>query len=198
MPIALSSLIHLVNEDRDLLSQILSSFSCDKDDDIVYFLNNKAVQYEENAKSRTYLICDEDQLKGEGFYLEDLKIFGYIALALKVLSVPDSMSNHQRKDIDGISAKIHGEVINDFPCYLIGQLAKNSAIENNSITGNDLVECAISIIDESIKSVGGRIALIECKNNPKLLKFYNENSFSEISQIPDGKNEMVQMIRKLV
>ena len=198
MPVALSSLIRLVGEDRILLKQILSSFSCDKDEDIVYFLNNRAVEYEENSKSRTYLICDEEQMNKEDFYLEDLKIYGYVSLALKVLSVPDSMSNRQRKDIDGISAKIHGEVINDFPCYLIGQLSKNSAIADNFISGKYLIECALGIIEEAVSSVGGRIAIIECKNNDKLLKFYADNFFTEISRIPDGDDAMVQMIRKLV
>lgn len=181
-----------------LLEQILSSFSCDKDEDIVYFLNNRAIEYEESAKSRTYLICDEEQVNKEDFYLEDLKIYGYISLALKVLSVPDDMSNRQRKNIDGISAKIHGEVINDFPCYLIGQLSKNSAIEDNMLDGEYLVDTAIDIINDSIKAVGGRVVMIECKNKPQLLKFYSDNLFTEIAQIPDGDNAMVQMIRKLI
>lgn len=198
MPIALSSLISLVGEDKILLEQILSSFSCDKDEDIVYFLNNRAVEYEKNAKSRTYLICDEEQIKQKDFYLEDLKIYGYISLALKVLSVPDNMSNRKRKEIDGVNAKIHGEVINDFPCYLIGQLSKNSAIKENFIDGEYLVECAIDIIQESVNAVGGRIVMVECKNNSKLLKFYTDNQFTEIAQIPDGDDEMIQMIRKLV
>lgn len=68
-------------------------------------------------------------------------------------------------------------MISDFPCYLIGQLSKNSAIKENFIDGEYLVEC---------------------KNNSKLLKFYTDNQFTEIAQIPDGNDEMIQMIRKLV
>ena len=75
MPIALSSLIKVAGEDNELLSQILSSFSCERDEDIENFLHSKAVEFEKLSKARTYLICDEEQISKEGFYPEQLKIF---------------------------------------------------------------------------------------------------------------------------
>ena len=65
----------LTKEDKDLLEQILSSFSCEKDRDIENFLRHRAVQFEELSKSRTYLICDEEQLASDGFYLENLTVY---------------------------------------------------------------------------------------------------------------------------
>lgn len=62
MPIALKTLIKITGEDRELLYNILSSFSCKEDTDIEFFLHERAVEFEELAKSRTYLICDEDQI----------------------------------------------------------------------------------------------------------------------------------------
>lgn len=120
------------NFEDKVLTELLSSFSCAKDADIESFLHNKAVNFEKLSKSRTYLIMDEDDLT-EG--KEHPAIYGYVALALKILSVPDNASNRLRKELDGLSAKIHGQQISDFPCYLIGQLSKNSAIENNPISG---------------------------------------------------------------
>ena len=46
MPIALSSLIEATKEDEGLLRQILSSFSCNKDEDIENFLHSRAVEFE--------------------------------------------------------------------------------------------------------------------------------------------------------
>ena len=69
--------------------------------------------------------------------IEHVTIYGYIALALKILTVPEDTSNRVRKEIDGYSAKLHGERINDFSCYLIGQLAKNSNISGQNI-GNEM------------------------------------------------------------
>lgn len=106
MPIALSALIEMTREDNDLLTQILSSFSCEKDEDIEYFLHKRAVEFEKLDKARTYLICDEEQINTEGFCLDQLIIYGYIALALKVLSVPEETSTNTRKKLDGLSGKI--------------------------------------------------------------------------------------------
>ena len=197
MSIALASLIEKTKEDKVLLEQILSSFSCVQDEDIENFLHKRAVPFEELSKSRTYLICDQEQMESNVFSLEQLQIYGYISLALKVLSVPDNVSNNRRKDIDGLSAKIHGEVINDFACYLIGQLSKNSNVTDNVLSGNELLQIAFSIIADAVELVGGRYMMIECHNNEKLINFYSRNGFEKLSCVSDDNIEMVQMIRKI-
>ncbi len=197
MSIALASLIEKTKEDKVLLEQILSSFSCVQDEDIENFLHKRAVPFEELSKSRTYLICDQEQMESNVFSLEQLQIYGYISLALKVLSVPDNVSNNRRKDIDGLSAKIHGEVINDFTCYLIGQLSKNSNVTDNVLSGNELLQIAFSIIADAVELVGGRYMMIECHNNEKLINFYSRNGFEKLSCVSDDNIEMVQMIRKI-
>ena len=79
---------------------LLSSFHCSLDNDIEFFLKNRAVSYENLSKSRTYLILDEDELiSGK---ISDLTILGYISLALKVLTVPEDTFNRMRKEIDGL------------------------------------------------------------------------------------------------
>lgn len=111
--------------ESDELNRWLSSFICEKDRDIEDFLHTKAIKYEELSKSRTYFIVDEEQLiqlikkkeENQVVNMSDLIMYGYFSLALKVLSVPEQLSTNQRKNIDGLSAKIHGEVISDFPCY---------------------------------------------------------------------------------
>lgn len=66
-------------------------------------------------------------------------IYGYISLALKILTVPAFVSNRMRKELDGFNAKIYGQQISDFPCYLIGQLSKNSSMKTNPVSGKDLL-----------------------------------------------------------
>jgi hypothetical protein len=56
---------------------------------------------------------------------------------------------------------------------------------------------AFDIIASATEAVGGRYMMIECRNEAKLLKFYGDNSFSEIDHIPDDDVPMVQMIRKI-
>lgn len=197
MPIALSSLIKMTGEDNELLSQILSSFSCEQDEDIENFLHNRAIEFEELSKARTYLICDEEQILEEGFCLDQLKIYGYVAIALKILSVPEEWSNRKRKELDGLSAKIHGEPVKDFSCYLIGQLSRNSKVPHDSISGKALLQIAYDVIAAAVDAVGGRYMMIECREEKKLVDFYLSNGFEEIQRSSDGNHTMVQMIRKI-
>lgn len=128
---------------------------------------------------------------------KNLTRYGYISIALKILSVPQDMSNRMRKELDGFSAKIHGDLISDFPCYLIGQLSKNSNVRSDGISGKQLIGFASDIIATSVEAVGGRYMMIECRNEEELIQFYKDNYFREIARIPDENQQMVQMIRKI-
>ena len=56
----------------EVLNRILSAFLCKKDKDIEYFLHHKAVEFEQLSKSRTYIICDQQQIMDTDFCLEQL------------------------------------------------------------------------------------------------------------------------------
>ena len=100
--------------------------------------------------------------------------------------------------MDGISAKLHGKIVDSIPCYLIGQLAKNSNItKNQAIKGTDLINSALSIIRSAETFVGGRYVLIECHGTPELLKFYTDNGFKQFAEKPYEDEPMVQMVRML-
>ena len=143
MLISLKTLINEFEEDREL-KPLLSSFSCEKDEDIEHFLHNRAIEFESLSKARTYLIFNEEELLSKD--ITEQTVYGYISIALKILSVPDDTSNRMRKEIDGFSAKIHGERISDFPCYLIGQLSRNSKVSRDSISGEQLLNFAEDVI----------------------------------------------------
>lgn len=176
----------------DGTKEVLSSFTCSLDADIELFLHERAIEFEKISKARTYLICDEAKLR-EG----EIFIVGYFALSLKVLILPEEMPVRSRKEYDGFRGKIHGNPIREIPCYLIGQLARNSEADINSITGSELIETTLSVIQPSVDAVGGRWVLIECHNTKGLVDFYRANGFHTILQEPDGDMEMVQMIRKI-
>ena len=78
----------------------LSSFSCEKDSDIADYLQNRAVKFETLGKSRTYLVCDRDVFFNE----RDLHIYGFFTVALKVLDLPENLSNRKRLELDGFSS----------------------------------------------------------------------------------------------
>lgn len=179
------------------LQKLLSSFSCRQDKDIEQFLHKRAVMFENLSKARTYLICNQTQLENSESEDKPIIIYGYISLALKILTIPESTSNRIRRELDGFSSKIHGEFINDFPCYLIGQLSRNSNVPKESISGEEMITFACDVIAASAEAVGGRCVMIECHNSEKLIHFYEKNLFKEIAHIPDHEQPMVQMIRKI-
>ena len=176
-----------------MLNHILSSFSCAYDEDIQNFLHNRAIDFENLLKSRTYLVVDEEQFENPAFSLDKLTIYGYISLAVKVFTVPETTSNRQRQQIDGFSAKEHGKQISNFPCYLIGQIARNSNVPKDTISRAELLKIANTIIGEAVKLVGGRNILVECRKNEKMIQFYINNGFS---QVPDENHTMIQLIRR--
>ena len=184
----------LLEEDKEL-KPLLSSFLCSQDEDIEQFLHNRAIEFEKLSKSRTYLVFDEDELTTKK--ITELTIYGYISLALKILTVPEATSNRVRKELDGLNAKIHGEQIGDFPCYLIGQLSRNSNVSPNSLSGKELLAFAQDVISTAVEAVGGRFMMIECRESEKLVNFYNANGFKGISRVPDNHQPMIQMIRKI-
>ena len=192
------ALKEIMNElEDDKLKNLLSSFSCAYDEDIQNFLHNRAVEFERLSKSRTYLIVSEEQFENPEIAFDEFTIYGYISLAVKVFTVPETTSNRQRQQLDGFSAKEHGKQISNFPCYLIGQLARNSNVPKESISGAELLNFAYDIIAISVDAVGGRNILVECHNNKKLVQFYLDNEFYKISQMPDENQTMIQMIRRI-
>ncbi|MCD8020964.1 MAG: hypothetical protein LUF92_15735 [Clostridiales bacterium] len=179
------------------LLQTLSSFSCEKDEDIENFLFSRAVEFENVSKARTYLICNQAQLENGQTDSEPLVIYGYITIGLKVLSVPISVSNRKRKELDGFSAKIHGEQIRDFPCYLIGQLSRASNVPKNSVSGDQLISFACDVIATSVEAVGGRYMMVECHDKDQWIHIYAKIGFKEKSRLQYEQQWMVQMIRKI-
>lgn len=182
---------------RQDVELLLNNFFCSLDGDIEMFLRDKAISFEELSKARTYLVIDGEQVDNPDVQLKDLRILGYFALALKVLSIPDDYSNRKRKELDGLSAKLLGEVIKDIPCYLIGQLARNDEVSNKELTGKQLLEMAFSVIQTSVDAVGGRIVMIECRDRDNLVAFYQDNDFVAIAEQSDNGQPMKQMIRKI-
>lgn len=193
--LALRKLLEKAAGNDYLLNNLLSSFSCERDRDIQLFLQKRAVEFEKLSKSRTYLIVDREQYRNT--IIDKITIYGYISLSLKIFTAPEDTSNRQRRLLDGFSAKEHGKPISNFPCYLIGQLARNSNVPKDSITGTELLHFAYDIIAVSVDAVGGRNILVECRDTQKLVQFYTSNDFIPVSYIPYEDQNMVQLIRRI-
>jgi hypothetical protein len=153
----------------EFLKDALLQFKCERDEDLQSFLHNKAIPFDIKDKTRTYLILDDDE-----FYKhKNIVIHGYFSLAMKVLTVPDDLSNNQRKKLDGKYSNIE----NGISAFLIGQLGK-SDLHKDKLNGRQMILAAMNIIKEAQDRVGGRVVYLECLNKPGLIRFYESNGFS--------------------
>ncbi|MCX7904987.1 MAG: hypothetical protein N2486_10825, partial [Caloramator sp.] len=169
--------------------ELLSNFKCSKDLDIELFLKTKAISFEKLGKSRTFIIYNEDKAETE------FQILAYYTLALQVLKVNEKLSNRKIKEFDGLSAKIHGEKILEFPTILIGQLGKND-LYKDTISGDEIMNYCFNTILDGQMRLGGRLIMLECKDIPYLIKFYERYGFRKIEK-DYRENELLQFVKIL-
>lgn len=172
------------------IEQAFSRFSCKRDMDIESFLKNRAIQFEELAKSRTYFFIDQSAAENR-----EIEIWGFFSIAPQILHLPEGLSIRARKELDGFSGKIHGEKISVLPVMLIGQIAKNDQYEN-VITGRALLAHTLTVAQSVHEMIGGRIVMVDVKSDAKgLIRFYEENGFVLISEDPEtGLSQMIYML----
>jgi hypothetical protein len=173
--------------DEQMAQELISIFSCRNDADIENFLKNRAIHFDKIGKSRTFIIFDEDA--------DDFSILAYFTIALQILKVPESLSNRKIKDFDGFSAKINGEKITEFPVMLIGQIGKND-LHKDKITGYKVMEYCMSTLLDGQMRLGGRIIMLECKDIPYLLEFYEQFGFMKLDRDYE-EGELIQFIKIL-
>jgi hypothetical protein len=176
---------------EETVKEVISTFYCSKDPDLESFLKNenKAILFEKKSKSRTYFIFDEIELENG-----QLVLLAYFTIGIQTLKIPHGSAASQIRKLDGLYAKKGSEAITEIPAFLIGQIGKND-LYSNKITGDELLEYALSVISKAQEIVGGRVAFIECQDKPQLIEFYNKNNFKYFRK--DLEDGLVQMIRLL-
>jgi hypothetical protein len=158
------------------LENLLYSFKCSKDNDIEKFVHNKALRFEKTGKSRTYLILDNTKA---------MRLLAIFSLSIKSLTIPETLSNSQRKKLDGKYTRCDEHKAG----FLIGQLAKNENFQNE-ISGIYIMEEVMKVIFNAKKIIGGTFVYAECKDIAKVIKYYTDNGFIEFSE----ENKMKQML----
>ena len=115
----------------------------------------------------------------------------------------NTVSNTVKRKLLRISELDENSQTYTMSAYLIAQLGKNfTNNQNNGITGAELLELAWSVIEDMQYMGGGMVVFLEATNNVKLLKYYNDNRFSQFdTRQTTSKNqeshELVQLLRLL-
>ena len=169
----------LENKSANQVKKLLKTFHCEINPDLQDFLHNKAITFERNLRSRTYLYASNEN-KG---------IVSYFTLAINYLET-DKFKSEIIQILDGNTS--YTSQTKAIPCYLIGQLAVSDDYKGLGI-GNFLLTDALKIADNAHASFGGRFVLIDSVNHSKVIEFYERNSFIAIEK--DKTLKSIKMIK---
>ena len=169
----------LAENSTNQVKKLLKTFHCEINYDLQDFLHNKAITFERNLRSRTYLYANNEN-KG---------VVAYFTLAINYLET-DKFKSEIIQILDGYTN--YANQTRAIPCYLIGQLAVSDEYRKQGI-GNFLLTDALKIADNAQTSFGGRFVLIDSVNHSKVINFYEQNSFIAIEN--DKSLKSIKMIK---
>lgn len=86
-----------------------------------------------------------------------------------------------------------GGSINKTKAYLIGQIGKNEAVEDNYLCLADIFKEVYSDIELARELVGGRTVILECERIEKLQRLYETHEFKLLKD--EKSDRLVTMYR---
>jgi hypothetical protein len=145
-------LLEVVGEDE--VKCELLDFSCSKNREIDEFIHKSAIEFAKRKMSITYLVFDE-----EG------QISAYFTLAHKPSTVSNIfLSNTGRKKLKMYARYDDSIQAFSVSAFLIAQFGKNDVTSDfENISGNQLMDCAVSILKNVQKQVGGGVVFWSVK-----------------------------------
>lgn len=169
---------------EERLGSLFKTFTCSKNKDVEDFLHNKAIKFELENKSRTYLIFS---LTGE--------IMGYFSIAIKPVILDKRKHSYQRHREE---MRVHRISKDDkrhdvITTFLIGQIGRDDRFKSSSINLVEILSLVFEKINEVIRLIGGHILLIEVDNNPKLVSLYEDVGFVLLKT--GSENEHTQLMK---
>ena len=178
---------------EDLLQQVFSTFSCDKNLDVERFLLEQSINFTKKNQSVTYVVLTP----------EEGQIIGYFTITIKPITVNgDSFSNTVKKKIARVSEQDEESGDYSLSAYLIAQLGKNYKDgANEKISGEQLLGLAIEKIKELQYMAGGMVVFLEAENEEKLIHFYeNKNGFKrfdtkEVKAGTEDAHTLIQLLK---
>lgn len=169
---------------EDTVKSILSSFSCQLNEDVEYFLKHTAITFARQQIAMTHLVFAS--------YKKENVLVGYYTLASKYITLSkDVLSSRLRSRVTKF-----GQYNSETKRYLvtaplIAQLGKNYYKGYNKlITGDELLKMACDKVAQAQMVIGGKVVYLECEDVPKLKDFYEQNGFVSFGKRYLDKDEL--------
>ncbi len=181
-------MIDAVGEDE--VNNILSDFSCPKNDEIENFVKKNAVDFAKRKMSVTHLVLNDDGA-----------LIAIFTLTHKALELGDeNLSTATRKKIMRYAHLNQATNSYMVSAFLIAQFGKNYAdSENLQVDGDSLMEGSMDVLKAVQREVGGGIVYLECEDKPQLLSFYQnaKNTFRVFGErySDEDNTKYIQLLR---
>lgn len=166
------------------IKKALSAFACNRDNDVMRFLKQYAINNERNGSTRTYLA-----LGPKAFDEGKLDLWGFYSISLTVVDYSDIDVEYRHELMGNVPGL---QMSPSFPGFLVAQLARADSMGCGLLSGVDLLHSAEWTIYEASKIVGGRFLYLDCKN--ALVDYYEEHGYSELYM--DEKTKLHKMLKR--
>lgn len=165
----LADMIDELGEDK--VKAILLEFSCPINEDVEYFIKNKAIEFSKRGWSRTHLVFTS--------YNKKLAFVGYFTLANKhILITKKALSKTSAKIIRSFTQYDNNQDGYFIAAPLLAQFSRNFSYDDKKlISGDDLMQIALDKVALIQYDLGGRVLYLECEDNEKLISFYERHGF---------------------
>lgn len=182
----------LKKEIQKIYLEKIHKFSCKKNIKMEEFINitdpnNNALVWELKKRSRTYFLIEASQTEKFG----KISIVGFFTIGLTTIDV--DLEN----GVEGYSKKKLEDLFKETKIsYLIGKIAKNDKY-STMITGKELIDFAMEIINETHVKIGRNLVMIEAYYD-KIVKLYKNLNFEEFQRVAEKSGDQrVQLIKKI-
>ncbi len=111
--------------------------------------------------------------------VDDFSVTAYFTIALQIIRISGYSFNKKLKELDGFRTNVDGHNLTEFPVIMLAQIGKDDLCKD-CITGHEIMHYCMSMILDGQKHLGGRIAMLECRDIPYLIKFYEQFGFRRL------------------
>ena len=176
---------------RDKVTAFLAGYSCPINPEIEGFIHVNAIDFALKKISVTYFVLNSLN-----------EIVGFFTLTHKPSFVSVGVLNSKTME-KKLNRFCGGFCIDDKylnSAFLIAQFGRNmTPLKGETISGNDLMDCAFEILYDVQRKIGGGVVFLECEDNKKLLDFYQNqhNRFVVFGRRQDASSstEYIQLLR---
>lgn len=147
------------------LKKLLSDFSCPLNGEIEHFIRVNAIEFSKNKSSITHLVVDDES-----------RIVAIFCLAHKAIEISCfGLSKNIQKKMKRFSELSDEDQSYKISAFLIAQLGKNYQFGEPAISGDELMQLTMEVLEDVQKQIGGCVVYLECEDKEKLLQFYQND-----------------------